>query len=95
MKCRKKAVAVEVEAVQWWKAGDHPAVFIPVWSHQGGCYCPLCGKPLDDIHGALGWRQVCPGDWIVTDSTGRNERVRPDIFETTYEPVTDEVEALR
>ena len=54
-----------VEAVQWFKPGDHPQV--APWGEQGEDACFFCGKPWQehgDLHGH--GNAVCPGAWIVT-----------------------------
>ena len=83
MKFRKKPVVIE--AVQWFKMGDHPFVLF---------------KPLDSITGFVkgyhGWIQtlegghiVTPGDWIIEGVVGETYPCKPDIFEMTYEGVQD------
>ena len=32
---------------------------------------------------------VCPGDFVITGVKGENYPCKPDIFEATYEPVTE------
>ena len=75
MKFRKKPVVIE--ATQWFKNGDHPAVFI-------GC---LSGRPkIDTLEGPM---FVTPGDWIITGIKGERYPCKPDIFAATYEPVEE------
>jgi hypothetical protein len=90
-KYRKKPVVIE--ATQWFKDGDHGAVY----RYTGGLDldCIVCG-----IHGDHGWidtleggHRVCPGDWIITGVQGEHSPCKPDIFEATYEPVTDAPDA--
>lgn len=78
MKFRKKPVVVE--AVQWFKFGDHWAVST-YNSHD------------PDLAG-YGWIQtlegghiVTPGDWIITGVAGEHYPCKPEIFEATYEAV--------
>lgn len=77
MKFRLKQVK-PVEAVQWFKDGDHPAVFI------------FCGRSSVWVNGNAyiktpdGTYSVQPGDWIVEDGT-EIYPCRPDIFAATYE----------
>jgi hypothetical protein len=82
-----------VEAVQWFKLGDHPEVKIPAWSHEGGWICEVCSKPLDDIHGFIktleGGHRVCPGDWIITGVKGEFYPCKDEIFRMTYEAIGD------
>jgi hypothetical protein len=33
--------------------------------------------------------RAAPGDWIITGLRGEQYPCKPDIFEKTYEPVTD------
>jgi len=58
--------------------------------------CHNCGKVMH-VHGWIdtleGGHIVCPGDWIITGVKGERYPCKPDIFEATYEPVTEEVEA--
>jgi hypothetical protein len=77
MKFRKKPVVIE--ATQWFKDGDHPAV--KVWNKDGHVYPN--GTPLiDTLEGEL---RVSPGDWIITGVKGEHYPCKPDIFEATYE----------
>lgn len=88
MKYRKKPVIVE--ASQWWKVGQHPAVRAyerPGMNPREDC--KHCKSPLGD-HGWIGTleggHRVCPGDWIITGVKGEHYPCKPDIFEQTYEP---------
>ena len=80
MKYRKKPVVIE--AMQWLKMGDHPAV-----ERLG---------PNDDPSSTHGWVEtlegghtVTPGDWIITGVKGEHYPCKPDIFEMTYELVEE------
>jgi len=76
MKFRKKPVVIE--ATQWFKNGDHPAVYIGY----------LSGRPrVDTLEGPM---FVTPGDWIITGIKGEHYPCKPDIFEATYEPVEEQ-----
>jgi hypothetical protein len=76
---RKKPVVIE--AVQWFKHGDHPAVL------------PAPLQPIDGyVTGVNGWIQtlegghiVTPGDWIITGVKGEHYPCKPDIFAATYD----------
>lgn len=81
MRYRKKPVVIE--AVQWWKLGDHPRVVRSRWSGDS-----TVGW-IETLEGGL---FVIPGDWIITEVAGEVYPCRADIFERTYEPVTDEEE---
>lgn len=75
MKYRKKPVVVE--ATQWHRMGDHPAVFEN----------PVMGADSARVQTAGGYAEVFPGDWIITESDGRGHYpCRPDIFARLYEP---------
>lgn len=90
MKYRKKPIVIE--AVQWFKIGDHDEV-IPYNSivvAEGTC--ELCGKSyaehglvstLEDSHDVA--HRVCPEDWIIKGVQGEFYPCKPDIFEATYE----------
>lgn len=78
MKFVKKPVVIE--ATQWFKDGDHPAV-------------KMANRGRDAIiHTLEGPHFVTPGDWIITGVKGEHYPCKPDIFEMTYESVmpTDE-----
>jgi len=71
MKFRKKPVTVE--AVQWFRYGDHPAV-ARYFDNKGY------------INTLEGGHEVAPGDWIITGVKGEHYPCKPDIFAMTYEP---------
>lgn len=82
MKFRKTA---EVEASQWFKMGDHPAVVPVPYEHPTNLHAI---KPNE-----WGWcptleggHLVEPGDWILTGVHGEHWPCKPDIFAATYEP---------
>ena len=75
MKFRKKPVVIE--ATQWWKPGDHPEVF----SDSEG------DSRIDTLEGDIHF--VTAGDWIITGVKGEVYACKPDIFDMTYEPVSD------
>ena len=74
MKFRKKPVVIE--ATQWFKLGDHPAVF---YNHNS----------VPTIKTLEGEMFVRSGDWIITGVKGEHYPCKPDIFEMTYEPVEE------
>lgn len=60
-----------VEAVQWFREGDHPAVSARVTRNAIGLTaCPVCSLELR-THGFLedggSSPMVCPGDWVVNE----------------------------
>lgn len=64
-----------VEAVQWFKHGDHPAVSAED-GHDGSGH-------IDTPEGRL---RVDPGDWIITGIAGENYPCKPDVFRRLYAP---------
>ncbi len=90
MKYRKKPVVVD--AIQWFKDGDHPSV-LPILEKYKGSILKL--------NGATGyietWERKCsqrlvkgghfvtPGDWIIKGIKGEFYVCKPDIFGETYE----------
>lgn len=75
MKFRKKPVVID--AVQFNKEGDHPAVIRTDDSPTG--YGIMTLEHTKVAH------EVTPGDWIITGVKGENYACKPDIFEQTYE----------
>lgn len=73
MKFIKKPIVIE--ATQWFKMGDHPAVFF------NELFLEPCVGTLE------GTMSVTPGDWIITGVKGEHYPCKPDIFEMTYERV--------
>jgi hypothetical protein len=71
MKYRKKPVVIE--ATQWFKMGDHPAV--KQSKYTGRMY-------VETLEGNM---TVTPGDWIITGVKGEHYPCKPDIFWMTYE----------
>jgi hypothetical protein len=69
--------AIVVEAVQWFKPGDHPAVIADSGGGANGY--------IDTPEGRL---NVEPGDWIITGVAGENYPCKPDIFKLLYTPET-------
>ena len=86
MKFRKKPVVIEAE--QWFKPGDHPAVFPQAVVQDHACTSPR------KMHGQVQTLEgnhlcVCPGDWIICGVKGEYYPCKPDIFEATYECVDE------
>lgn len=59
---------------------------------SGKHFCEHCGIRMHK-HGWIdtleGGHNVCPGDWIITGIKGEYYPCKPDIFEATYEPVSE------
>lgn len=68
---RKRPVVIE--ASQWLKHGDHPAVQYSTWDTGW-------------IETLEGGHKVVSGDWIITGVKGEHYPCKPDVFEQTYEP---------
>ena len=79
-KFRKKPVVIE--AVQWFKLGDHPAVEA-FFTHDPERVGYGWIKTLEGGH------IVTPGDWIITGVKGEHYPCNPDIFAATYESADD------
>ena len=65
-----------VEAVQWFKRGDHPAVIADPADGSIGY--------VDTPEGRL---KVERGDWIITGIAGENYPCKSDVFGRLYKPV--------
>ena len=74
-KFRKTAL---IEATQFNKMGDHPAVLEAPESPTGFGIYTLENTKLKF--------EVTPGDWIVTNPGGEHYAIRPGVFAKTYEP---------
>jgi len=94
-KYRKKPVVIE--AVQWFKDGDHPEVQALSFAEAqalapGNTSYPGNNGELWDRRamGAVGTLEgrhiVTPGDWIIRGVKGELYPCKPDIFAATYEP---------
>ncbi len=77
-KYRKKPVVIE--ATQWFKRGDHPAVKM---GHNEVVDSIPYIETLEGPH------LVTPGDFIITGVVGETYPCKPDIFLMTYEEVPD------
>jgi hypothetical protein len=87
MKFRKKPVVIE--ATQWFKMGDHPAVYAATSDGTDTWYANEIGVKTEDlgmIDTLEGSFYVTPGDWIITGVKNERYPCKPDIFEMTYEP---------
>jgi hypothetical protein len=66
---------VVVDAVQWFRHGDHPAVAAESERDDHGY--------IDTPEGRL---RVDPGDWVITGIAGENYPCKPEIFKQLYTP---------
>ena len=78
-KPRKFRKIVSVEAVQFNKAGDHPAVVSTNESPTGFGINTLENTKLKF--------EVTPGDWIITEAAGEFYACKDVIFKQTYEEI--------
>ena len=67
--------SVVLEAVQWFKHGDHAAVL-----------AGSAGDAIGYIDTPEGRLRVDPGDWIITGIARESYPCKPDIFEQLYTP---------
>lgn len=74
MRYRKKPVVIE--ATQFNKMGDHPAVHRDNESPTGFAIHTLENTKIK--------HEVTPGDWIITGVKGEHYPCKPDIFDETY-----------
>lgn len=64
---------VVIDAIQWFRHGDHPAVIAEAGDDEAGY--------IDTPEGRL---RVTPGDWIITGVAGENYPCKPEIFKQLY-----------
>jgi hypothetical protein len=81
MKFIKKPIVIE--ATQWFKYGDHPAVKKRMIGDEGKN--TWTESETGWITTLEGGHVVTPGDWIITGVKGEHYPCKPDIFEMTYE----------
>ena len=89
---------IEVEAIQWFKNGDHPSIR-PFRSNEFDRKCTnfYCAKEshkhgwIETLEGA---HIVCPGDWIVTGIKGEYYLVKDEIFKLAYERKEENVQIM-
>jgi hypothetical protein len=71
---RFRSKPVEIEAVQWFQDGDHPAVNGSMIGHF--------------VVGAQGSSAVKRGDWIITEPRGDGfYPCNPEVFDAKYEAI--------
>jgi hypothetical protein len=84
---------VVVDATQWFKHGDHPAVHRTAYGEIPG-HRPAIVVPPDHKYGyvdtPMGRECVGSGDWIVTRQNGDIECLSEGKFEELYEPAADQ-----
>jgi hypothetical protein len=78
-KYRKTAL---IEAKQWHKMGDHPAVVTNHYLADGEW------EPAPELKTLEGWLSVKPGDWIAgPGAKGEYWPIDDEVFRATYELV--------
>lgn len=83
METRFRKKPVIIEATQWFKLGDHPAVVMKADRNR------YADEEVPWIETLEGGHVVSPGDWIITGVKGEFYPCRDDIFRLTYEEVPD------
>ena len=86
-KYRKKPIVID--AVQWFKLGDHPVVRLYDKQDYTSTGEPMAMLDLGWCPTLEGGHIVTPGDWIITGVKGEHYPCKPDIFEATYERVEE------
>lgn len=94
MKYRKKPVVIEAKQFYGTKK---TADEIKLWGRGWGVQI-TDGEMLDDEHTPTldintlggGIRVAQPGDWIIRDIQNEFYSCKPDIFESTHEPVDED-----
>lgn len=93
MRFRKKPVVID--AVQFFKYGDHPAVKVAYFDDSGKCRWVEGDSDQINIYGCRkghyiptleGGHEVSVTDWIITGVKGEQYPCKADIFAATYEP---------
>ncbi len=80
-KFRKKPVVIE--AVQYHTGERVEGVC------KRPCHSPSANSGSPHIHTLEGRMSVSDGDWIITGIKGEKYPCKPDIFEATYDLVTE------
>ena len=78
MKYVKKPIVID--AVQWFKPGDHPNVRLNNGTYPTGPHFMRTSE---------GYIDVAPGDWIITGVNGEHFPCKPGVFEMRYEKVEE------
>lgn len=98
---RKKPVVIEAEQFFGWYDTQYSAYSIldmamlrkhKCLASKKTTRCTQCGDPLEvhaDCPTLEGVHIVCPNDWIIKGIKGEFYPCKPDIFEATYEKVTE------
>jgi hypothetical protein len=82
---RKKPVVIE--AVQWFRHGDHPMVTPATMEQAAGVTSGVSWKTCGWVKTLEGGHVANPGDWIIKGVKGEYYPCKPDIFAETYEEV--------
>jgi hypothetical protein len=83
----RKANNWEGDIVRYFRHPDIP----------GDCKCEICGVTMHN-HGYIetqtGGNIVCPGDYVVETHSGWYGAIKKDIFEATYDKVTEDEQTV-
>lgn len=80
-----------VDAVQWFKHGDHPAVKTSVSGKEPAGAIMVEGQAagwIDDAN-TIGGKIVRSGDWVITSQLGDTYVMHAIDFEGMFDPVTE------
>ena len=85
---------VVVEAVQWFKMGDHPKVqecgdgnlflYPNLFPGQRCSFCNHLYEEHGSINAPEGIRRICPGDWVLKDEHGAFHPYGATTYRNTY-----------
>ncbi|MBS1187041.1 MAG: hypothetical protein H6R04_1059 [Burkholderiaceae bacterium] len=96
---RYKNASEVIDAVQWFKEGDHPEVIRILITPEGtvgqdsiiyDAWEASIGGPLVTLVHAVetadGLMPVSAGDYIITHASGEMVPCKPDVFEQMWQP---------
>jgi hypothetical protein len=92
VKFRKRPVVIEAEQWSPGKEVDGVVMYQPpdaVIGNRGGGEQRFPQDAYPVVNTLEGRMKVTPGDWIITGIKGEKYPCKPDIFEATYELVSD------
>jgi len=85
---RKKPVVIE--AMRWNGEPERPGTSdVLIWMRNANCHVFVRGDGLLSIATLEGTTVASKGDWIIRGVKGEFYPCKPDIFEATYEAVTE------
>ena len=88
---RKKPVVIEARQLDGTAATQHEiGLWVEDASNRPVGYADLGGLTIDTLEGKM---TAADGDFVIKGVKGEFYPCKPDIFEKTYEPVTDDIPA--